>query len=107
MKGIALLALANILNFVQIQGQFKYEWIKPTNFFVACLGIPISYCYIYAIKYLVEDFEGKMWPSRLLSFAVGIVIFTAMTKWWFNENPDFKSVLSLLLAFVIILLRIQ
>ena len=105
MKGILLLALANILNFIQIQGQFKYHW-KPTNFLIASLGIPISYCYIFAIKYLVEEFNGKMWPSRLLSFAVGILIFSAMTKWWFNESPDLKSAISLILALAIVLLRL-
>lgn len=106
MKGIGLLVLANIINFVQIQGQFKYEWVKNNSFLAACLGIPISYLYIYAVRYLVEAYEGKMWPSRLLSFAVGIIIFTIMSKMWFNENPDAKTVISLLLASVIIVLRI-
>lgn len=106
MNGIWLLVLANIINFVQIQGQFKYEWVKDNSFLVACLGVPISYLYIYAVKYLVEAYDGKMWPSRLLSFAVGIIIFTAMSKIWFNENPDGKTAVSLLLAAAIIALRI-
>lgn len=106
MKGIWLLVLANIINFVQIQGQFKYEWFKCNNFLVACLGIPISYLYIYAVKYLVEEFDGKMWPSRMLSFAVGTVMFTVMSKYWFGESPDTKTLISLILATIIIFLKI-
>ena len=105
-NGIWLLVLANIINFVQIQGQFKYPWVKENTFLIACLGIPISYLYIYAIKYLVEAYDGKMWPSRLLSFAVGIIIFTIMSIVWFQENPDAKTIVSLLLASAIIALRI-
>lgn len=96
--GLSLTVIAQILTFVQLQGQFKFDWMKNNILVVTALGLPISFLYIISVKYLAVSFEGNMWPSRLLGFAVGAIVFTFMTKWWFNEPFTFKTGLCLLLA---------
>ena len=103
--GLALTVLAHIFSFVQLQGQFKYEWMKSNNWFMIALGIPISYLYILSVKYLVETFDGDMWPSRLLGFAVGAIVFTVMAKCWFDEAFTVKTGVCLGLACCILAIQ--
>lgn len=106
LKGIGILLIGQALTFVQLQGQFKFEWIKNNTLLVACMGIPISFLWMNSVKYLVQSFQGNMWPARLVSFAGGIIVFTLMTKWWFNEAVAPKTVVSLTLACIIVALQI-
>ena len=57
--GLFLGIVAQILTYVQLQGQFKYEWIKENPFITALFGIPISLLYIGSVKYMVAHFDGN------------------------------------------------
>lgn len=103
--GLAFAVLAQILTFVQLQGQFKYIWMKNNLFLTVAMGMPISYLYIISVKYIVESFDGDMWPSRLLGFAIGAIVFTIMAKCWFDEPFTLKTGVCLSLASCILAIQ--
>lgn len=96
--GFLLGLVAQVLTFVQLQGQFKFTWMKQHTLIVALLGIPISLLYLGSVKHLVAHFEGQLWPSRLLGFAIGAIVFTFMSWAWFREPLSLKTLICLGLA---------
>jgi hypothetical protein len=104
--GMLIGAVAQALVFIQLQGQFKVEWIKEHPFVMALIGIPVSYMFINSSRYLVNAFDGQLWPSRLIGFGVGIVVYTIMAKIWFNEPITLKTLICLLLSIAIISIQI-
>jgi hypothetical protein len=106
-KGILFAVIAQALTFVQLQGQFRWEWFKQHPLLVACVGgIPISLLYIFSVKHLVIAYDGEKWPSRLLGFAVGAIVFTAMSWSWFREPLTLKTLVCLGLAVCIMLIQV-
>lgn len=100
--GIIYAVIAQGLTFVQLQGQFKWDWMKAHPLIVACIGgIPISLLYIFSVKHLVLAYDGEKWPSRLIGFAVGAVVFMAMSWMWFKEPLSIKTLTCLALALAI------
>jgi hypothetical protein len=104
--GLLYGVLAQVITFIQLQGQFKYEWMKSNTFIMSLIGVPLSYLYILSVKHMVAHFDGNMWPSRLLGFSVGAVVFTIMSQWWFNEPFTVKTGICLFLAFCIMMIQI-
>ena len=97
--GILFAAIAQGLTFIQLQGQFKWDWMKDHPFIVACIGgVPISLLYIFSVKYLVLAYDGEKWPSRLIGFAVGAIVFTIMSWAWFKEPLTPKTLICLALS---------
>ena len=99
--GFSLGLLAQILTFIQLQGQFKFQWAKENPFYMSLLGIPLSLLYLQSVKHLVQHFEGQLWPSRLLGFAIGAIVFTGMSWMWFTEPLSLKTLNCLGLALAI------
>lgn len=98
--------MAQILTFIQLQGQFKYQWAKDNPLIMACMGIPLSLLYIGSVKHLVAYFDGQLWPSRLLGFAIGAIVFTFMSWIWFKEPLSLKTLTCLGLALCILLIQL-
>ena len=98
--------VASVLTFIQLQGQFKWEWFRNNTMIVACMGIPISMLYLGSVKHLVAYFDGQLWPSRLMGFATGAIIFTIMSYTWFGEPLTGKTLTCLFLAVCIMLIHI-
>ena len=96
--GILYGVLAQILTFIQLQGQFKWEWAKEHPLIMAIPGIPLSFLYLLSVKHLVLYFQGQLWPSRLLGFAIGATVFTIMAWIWFKEPLTLKTLICLGLA---------
>jgi len=99
--GLLYNIFAQILTFVQLQGQFKYTWMKDNPLLLAAFGFPLSLIYITSVKHMVTHFDGNMWPSRLLGFATGAVVFTVMSWMWFKEPLSIKTLTCLALALAI------
>ena len=104
--GFSLGLLAQILTFIQLQGQFKFQWAKENPFYMSLLGIPLSLLYLQSVKHLVQHFEGQLWPSRLLGFAIGAIVFTGMSWMWFREPLSLKTLICLGLAVCIMLIQL-
>ena len=99
-------AVAQAFVFIQLQGQFKVEWIKEHPFVMALIGVPISYMFINSSRLLVNAFDGQLWPSRLIGFGVGIAVYIIMSRLWFNEPITLKTFTCLLLSTAIILIQL-
>ena len=105
-KGFIFGLLAQIVTFLQLQGQIKYEWFKNNTLLVACMGIPISLLFMYSVKHFVAAYDGAIWPSRLIGFGIGVTVFTIMSHYMFNEPLTPKTLTCLSLGVVIILIQI-
>ena len=104
--GILLGLIAQILTFFQLQGQMKIEWFKNNLWLTLLMGIPISYLFMMSVKNMVLAYDGQIWPSRLIGFGIGVVVFTAMSHWLFKEPLTLKTLTCLGLGVCIILIQI-
>jgi multidrug transporter EmrE-like cation transporter len=106
LKGFIFGILAQIITFLQLQGQLKIEWLKNNTWFTVLMGIPISYLFMISVKNFVEAYDGQIWPSRLIGFGIGVVIFTAMSHFMFKEPITTKTFVCLSLGTLIVLIQI-
>ena len=104
--GFSLGVLAQILTFVQLQGQFRWEWAKAHPFYMALMGFPISLLYLGSVKYMVAHFDGQLWPSRLMGFSIGAIVFSYMAHSWFQEPFTIKTLICLGLAVCIMTIQL-
>ena len=105
-QGTLLFLLGQTLVWYQINGQFISTWMKNHPIAVSFLGIPISYVYIYATQYLVEAFDGELWPQRLIGFAMGMIAFAVLTWIHLNQAITLKTAVTLALAVAIVVIQI-
>ena len=106
LKGLIFGLLAQIVTFLQLQGQVKIEWFKNHPLIVAFMGVPISLLFMYSVRNFVAAYDGQIWPSRLIGFGIGVVVFTVMSHYMFNEPLTPKTLTCLSLGVVIILIQI-
>ena len=104
--GLLLFTAAHIVTWFQLNGQFFNSWFKNNNFILVLFGIPISYAFIYATKYIVESFDGLLWPGRFIGFAVGMIVFALFASTIMNEGITMKTGVSLLLATALVAVQI-
>ena len=104
--GTLLFLLGQTLVWYQINGQFISTWMKKHPLAVLFLGVPISYVYIYATQYLVEAFDGDMWPQRLIGFSMGMIAFAFLTWLHLNQGITLKTGVTLTLAVAIVLIQV-
>ena len=105
-RGSLLFLLGQILVWYQINGQFISTWMKSHPIAVSFLGVPISYVYIYATQYLVEAFNGDLWPQRLIGFSMGMIAFAFLTFIHLNQAITLKTAVTLALATAIVVIQI-
>ena len=104
--GILFGLAAQILTFLQLQGQMKYDWFKNHPILMAFVGVPISLLFMGSVKNLVEAYNGQMWPSRLIGFGIGVITFAIMSYLMFKEPLTAKTLTCLSLGVCIILIQI-
>ena len=98
--------IAQIVTFLQLQGGIKYGWYQKYPIIILAVAIPASWLFIKSIEHLVAAYNGEMWPSRLIGFAVGIIVFGSMSYLLFNEAITQKTTVCLLLAAIILGIQI-
>ena len=101
-----LIFIAQILAYFQLQGQFMLPWIKKNPLIISLFGFPISYLLIKFTKYCSDAFDGEVWPGRLIGFAVGAIVFAALSHFIMKEEFTLKTIVSLGLASAILLIQI-
>ena len=104
--GTLLFLLGQILVWYQVNGQFISEWIKQRPFIMSLMGVPVSFVYIYATQYLVEAFNGDLWPQRLIGFSTGMFAFAILTYIHLNQAITLKTAVTLALATAIVVIQI-
>lgn len=106
-KGIVFGVLGQVLSFLQLQGQFKYPWIKENGVLFSCLSsIPISLFFFYSVRGFVEYGKGEVWMGRILGQGIGVLVFTAMALIMFREPITTKTFVCVSLGICIILIQI-
>jgi hypothetical protein len=106
LKGFIFGLMAQIITFLQLQGQLKIEWLKNNMWFGIMMGMPISYLFMISVKNFVEAFDGQIWPSRLIGFGIGVITFAVMSHYMFREPMTLKTLVCLSLGSLIILIQI-
>ena len=106
LKGILFGIAAQVLTFLQLQGQMKIEWFKNHPILVAFLGVPVSLLFMTSVKNFVLAYDGQMWPSRLIGFGIGTIVFTIMSYYMFKEPLTPKTLICLGLGICIILVQL-
>lgn len=104
--GMLVGVLAQTLTFLQLQGRWKYEWMKDHQWVMVLLGIPISILFMTSVSLMVQHFDGQLWPSRLIGFVIGTVMFTIMSVALFGEPVTMKTAICLALSFLILMVQL-
>ena len=104
--GMLMFLIAHILTFFQLNGQFLWKSWAKNEWAVAASGIVLSIFYIWGTKYIVEAFDGLLWPGRFIGFGVGMVIYAIMVSYFFNEGINFKTMTSLIIATGLVCMQI-
>jgi hypothetical protein len=104
--GILFGLIGQIGTFMQLQGSYKYGWYGKYQWLVILASVPLGWVYIKSVNYFIEGFGGQIWPSRLVGFGVGVIVFTLMSHFLFKEPLDLKNGICLLLGFTIVLIQL-
>ena len=104
--GILFGILGQIGTFLQLQGAYKYGWYEKYQWVVILASLPLGWLYIQSVNSFIEGFGGQIWPSRLLGFGIGVIIFTLMSHFLFKEPLSLKNGLCLGLGFVIVFIQL-
>ena len=104
---IIAFVFANILVWYQLNSQLVWEWAKGTKsmWLMSLLGVPISLLFWYATKWGYIGF-GNLWSVRFLGFATSMMTFPIMTYFYLGEVITVKTFISIVLAFIIMLLQL-
>ena len=104
---IGIFLLNNILIWYQLNSQLVWDWAKGTKsmWIMSLLGIPISLMFWYATKVGYQGF-GNLWAVRFMGFATSMLTFPVMTWLYLGETITLKTLVTILLALVIMILQL-
>lgn len=104
--GVLFGILGQVMSFLQLQGSIKYQWYQKYPIIVLLSSIPAAWFYIKSVDNLVHWGDGQLWPSRLIGFGIGIIVFVTFSWLLFKEPVNLKTLTCLLLAASILLVQI-
>jgi multidrug transporter EmrE-like cation transporter len=104
-NGMLIIVLAQIISFIQLQGQGKWPWIKDNPWLMTLLGLPIGYMFINSTQ-LINEYTGAAWPGRLIGQGIGIIMFAIMSWLLFKEPLTMKTAVCITLAVCVIIIQI-
>jgi len=104
---IGIFLLNNILIWYQLNSQLVWDWAKGTKsmWLMSLLGIPISLSFWWATKIGYEGF-GNLWAVRFVGFATSMLTFPIMTWLYLGEVITLKTLITILLAIIIMILQL-
>jgi len=105
-KGFFFGVLGQICSFLQLQGSVKFGWYEKYPIIILLSSIPAAWFYIKSVEGFVNHFDGQLWPSRLIGFGIGIVVFVTLSIILFKEPLTPKTLICLLLAATILGIQI-
>lgn len=94
--------IAQIFSFLQLQGSIKYGWFQKYPAIILLSSIPAAWFYIKSVQHFVTAFDGQIWPSRLIGFGIGIIVFVSLSILLFKEPVTTKTLVCLGLALSIL-----
>lgn len=104
--GLTILIFVYVIGWHQLYGQFTHDFYKKYELWLIWLSVPNTLLSIYATRMLTEYFNGKMWPNRIFTFSIGIIMFTILTTIYFNERLNLKTLTLIGLCGLIVMLQV-
>lgn len=100
--------IGQVLSFIQLQAGIKWGWYANTKYYWALvlLGIPASLVFMKSVNNLILAFNGESWPSRLIGFGIGVIVFSILSWLLFKEPLTLKTIACLILSAGIILIQV-
>ena len=83
--GVLYGVIGQVLSFIQLQAGIKWGWTEKWGWGLMFLGLPISWSFMKSVQNFILAFDGEIYPSRIIGFAVGIVVFGIMGWVSFSE----------------------
>ena len=102
---VSIALIGHIWAWFHMQGQFKYEWAKSL-WWVILGGVPISISFYYGTRWYYEYFQDY-WYVRPIGFGMATVVFSIMTWLLLNELPDTRTIISMVLSIIIIMIQLS
>ena len=104
---ILIFFLNNIFIWYQLNGQLVWNfWKSPKGIIISLLmGIPITGLFWLATKWGYQGF-GTLWPVRFMGFATSMMTFPIMTWLYLGEVITLKTIITMVLALIIMLLQL-
>ena len=104
---IGIFLLNNILIWYQLNSQLVWDWAKGSKsmWLMSLLGIPISLLFWYATKIGYIGF-GNLGAVRFMGFATSMLTFPIMTWLYLGEAITLKTIITILLAIIIMILQL-
>ncbi len=104
---IILFIVGNILVWYQLNSQLVWDWAKGNKsmWIMSLLGIPISLLFWLCTKWGYIGF-GNLWAVRWLAFGSSMLVFPIMTYFYLGETITVKTLFSIILAIIIMLLQL-
>ena len=99
--------LGQVLIWYQLNSQLVWEWAKgyKSMLLMSLLGVPISILFWYATKWGYIGF-GNLWAVRFMGFATSMLTFPIMTYFYLGEPMSLKTLLTLGLAIIIMIIQL-
>ena len=104
--GLLYALIGQVVIFFQLQGPLKWKWCADYRIELAALGFPVTLLLMASVRHLAIAFNGTIWPSRLLGFAVGMIVFTGLASLVFGEGLTSKTLVCLGLSICIVLVQV-
>jgi hypothetical protein len=103
---IALLLAAQVLVWLQLNGQFIWSWFRDNSTLVSFIfAWPISWLFISYQKHAYVMFDQSLWSIRLFGYGIGMVIFMLMTWRLTGEVLNLKNAICLVLSLAIVVIQ--
>ena len=104
---ILLFIIGNVLVWYQLNSQLVWDWVKGNKsmWIMSLLGIPISLLFWLCTKWGYLGF-GNLWAVRWLAFGSSMLVFPLMTYFYLGEAITLKTLISIILAIIIMLLQL-
>jgi hypothetical protein len=102
-----LFAIGHIILWYQSNAQFFSEWAKDHKILMACLmGPPASIIFVTGVTLVSEGTGGAIWPTRFIPNSIGLLVFTTLTYFIFQQGLDTKNAICLGLSVLIIAIQV-
>ena len=105
LMAIGVSLIGHVWAWFHMQGQFKWEWARSI-WWIILGGIPISFAFYYGTRCYNEYF-GNYWYVRPIGFGMATIVFTFLTYFVLNELPDTRTIISLILSVIIIMIQLS
>ena len=97
----------NILIWFQLNAQLIWNFWKGNNGLIITLilGVPVTYLFWLATKIGYQGF-GNLWSVRFVGFATSMLTFPFLTYFYLGEIMTIKTIITLGLALIIMILQL-